>query len=130
MKFFRNQIVTKCIFIFMALHIFNLCVDVKDIELVGAPEDLSFNDQESVIEIILEQWLGFEDAISEHDEPDREDGGAIDFKKLTVIFYSCSFKKQALDLTVENDCTEHSFVYKPNFVQTPYLDIISPPPEA
>ncbi|WP_220273371.1 hypothetical protein [Pontibacter diazotrophicus] len=37
------------------------------------PEDLSFNDQESVVEILLEKVLGFENAIAEYDDHDTEE---------------------------------------------------------
>ncbi len=115
----------------MALHIFNLCVDTKDFELAGTPEDLSINDQESVVEIVLEHWLGIKNAIEEHDEPDQEDGGMLDFQKISFVYVQINPLKQPfINFQPENDCSEHSFVYTSNYVQMPYIDIISPPPEA
>ncbi|SFC81567.1 hypothetical protein SAMN04487987_10194 [Algibacter pectinivorans] len=57
----------------MGLYLLNISVDTKDPKPSHIPEDLSFNDQESIIEIILEKVLGFEDAIEEYDDPDTEE---------------------------------------------------------
>jgi hypothetical protein len=116
----------------MALNIFNLSVDVKDATDCYMPEDLSINDQESFIEIVVEKWLGYENALSEHDEPDQESGGTIDFQKVTYTNTSQQIyiKQEALNLSCENDYRQHSFIYKPNFIQIPFLDIVSPPPKA
>jgi hypothetical protein len=40
----------------------------------AAPEALSFNDIESVAELVLENWLGIKNTLSEHDESDQEEG--------------------------------------------------------
>ncbi|WP_239970595.1 hypothetical protein [Confluentibacter citreus] len=58
---------------FMGLYFLNISVDTVDVYPNYIPEDLSFNDQESIVEIIVEQVLGFENAIEEHDDPDTED---------------------------------------------------------
>lgn len=54
----------------MALFLFNISVDTVDPYPNFISEDLSINDQESVVEIIVEQVLGFEDAIVEYDDHD------------------------------------------------------------
>jgi hypothetical protein len=57
----------------MGLYLFNISVDIADPEPQHIPEDLSFNDQESFVELILEKVLGYEDAIKEVDDHDAED---------------------------------------------------------
>lgn len=57
----------------MALYLLNISVDPADIQPDYIPEDLSFNDQESIIEIVVEKVFGFEDAFEEYDDPDTED---------------------------------------------------------
>ncbi len=57
----------------MGLYLLNISVDATDPNADHLPEDLSINDQESIIEIVLEQILGFEDAIKEYDDHDPED---------------------------------------------------------
>lgn len=57
----------------MALYLLNISVDTADPVSEAISENLSINDQESVVEIIVEQFLGYEDAIAEYDEHDPED---------------------------------------------------------
>lgn len=57
----------------MALYMLNISVDSADPNPNHIPEDLTFNDQESIIEIVLEKILGYEDAIKEYDDTDMED---------------------------------------------------------
>lgn len=57
----------------MGLYMLNISVDTADPNPQHIPEDLTFNDQESIIEVILEQILGYENAIQEYDDNDTED---------------------------------------------------------
>lgn len=57
----------------MGLYLLNICVDTADPNPEHIPEDLSINDQESIVEIVLEKVLGYEDAIKEYDDYDAED---------------------------------------------------------
>lgn len=57
----------------MGLYLLNISVDSADPNPEHIPEDLSINDQESIVEIVIEKVLGFEDAIKEYDDHDTED---------------------------------------------------------
>lgn len=57
----------------MGLYLLNISVDTADPNPEHIPEDLSFNDQESIVEIVVEKVMGFEDAIKEYDDHDTED---------------------------------------------------------
>lgn len=57
----------------MCLHLLNVSVDAVDPNPEFISEDLSINDQESIVEIIVEKVLGFEDAFVEYDDRDSED---------------------------------------------------------
>ncbi len=57
----------------MGLYLLNISVDTADPNPNHIPEDLSINDQESIIEIVLEKVLGYENAIKEYDDNDTED---------------------------------------------------------
>ena len=57
----------------MGLYLLNISVDTADPHPDHIPEDLSFNDQESIVEIVAEKILGFENAIDEYDDHDTED---------------------------------------------------------
>lgn len=57
----------------MGAYLLNISVDTADPNPEHIPEDLSFNDQESIVEIVVEKVLGFEDVIKEYDDHDTED---------------------------------------------------------
>jgi hypothetical protein len=57
----------------MGLFLLNVSVDAEDPNPEHIPEDLSINDQESIVEIFVEQVLGYEDAFKEYDDHDTED---------------------------------------------------------
>ena len=57
----------------MALYLLNISVDMADPMPRFVPEDLSYNDQESIVEIVVEQLLGYEDAFEEFDDADSSD---------------------------------------------------------
>lgn len=57
----------------MALHILNMSVEVADIGNHQLLEDPTYNDQESIFELLVEQVLGFEDAVMEHESNNTGD---------------------------------------------------------
>lgn len=70
MDYIRKYWWTKLLVGFLALHILNLSVDSPDAQPYFVAEDLSINDQESFIELVVEKIFGFEDAFAEFDDPD------------------------------------------------------------
>lgn len=56
----------------MSFYLLNISVDVADPNPQHIAEDLTYNDQESIIELFVEQVLGYENAINEYDEHDHE----------------------------------------------------------
>lgn len=65
----------------MAVHIFNCAVDAPDSTPFGMPEDLTYNDMESIVEIIVEQVLGYDNAFPEYDDPDTDGTSAVKAQK-------------------------------------------------
>lgn len=108
------------------MHILNLSVDTKDAEPDYIAENLSFNDQETIVELVLEKVLGIENAIAEQDEPDPEDGGALDFKKINLISHFSN--KLFFSLNIHH--SKSAINYIASFHQSPTFDVFSPPPEA
>jgi hypothetical protein len=88
-------------------------------------EDLSFNDMESVVEIVLEQGIGIKDAIAEHDEPDDQSPCNVKTSLEFYFFYPCtkicSFKKEIEPLNITSLDEE-------NFIKEFVNEIIPPPP--
>ena len=69
----RNNLFINLLWGVMGLYLLNISVDTPDQEPEHIPEDLTINDQESIVEIIIEQVLGYEDAIKEYDDDEPED---------------------------------------------------------
>ena len=130
MKLFNRRVLSKLLLFFLTAVIFNLSVDVKDYSKNYIPEDLSFNDQESIVELIVEKWLGFSNAFIEYDEPDQEDGVILDFHKITLAISSQNqsivFEKSPI-IFIKN--SKRLNYLNSNRLKTPFLDILSPPPK-
>lgn len=70
----------------MAFHVLNCSVDTPDFLPENVAEDLSYNDIESVIELVVEQVLGYENAIAEYDDNDTDSNGGLEIKKSLSYF--------------------------------------------
>lgn len=57
----------------MALYLLNISVDTSDTNPDYVVEDLSINDQESIVELVVEKFLGYGNVIKEYDDPDAQD---------------------------------------------------------
>ncbi|WP_421807341.1 hypothetical protein [Flagellimonas sp.] len=110
----------------MGLYLLNICVDTADPNPKHIPEDLSFNDQESIVEIIIEKVLGFEDAFAEYDDPDSEEHNKKKNVKIDLLVYSPQ----------GNEGLKHSLNLKKKLyldhgsrLTMGFYDIDSPPPK-
>lgn len=81
----RNTAFTRILWGFMGLYLLNISVDSADPNPEHIPEDLSINDQESIIEIVFEKILGYEDAFEEYDDRDAEDHNKKTNVKIDLI---------------------------------------------
>lgn len=111
----------------MAMHIFNMCVDTPDAQPESVPEDLSINDMESIVEIVLEKGFNIDNAIAEHDEPDESDAGSFEMSK--------EFKVYAHPLTLkiiepEVHFVTHNLSYADPSYNSFVNEITPPPPKA
>lgn len=111
----------------MALIILNCSVDNPDAQPDCVAEDLSFNDMESIVEIVLEEGIGIKNAIPEHDEPDDE--GSNSTVKKTIDFYCCVKKKELINHgSISNKINK--FFYNGEFSEQFHPEIVPPPPKA
>lgn len=69
MRFFRKKLIMTVVCSIVSVQLFNLSFDPVDPDY--GKEDLSINEIESCIELILEIVLGYEDAVKETDESDE-----------------------------------------------------------
>lgn len=126
-RFARNKYLIKYFWGFMAFYLLNMSVDAPDKYAHYIAEDLSFNDQESILEIIIEQVMGFENAIMEHDDHDAT--RKVTLKKTQSLdVFVLSYKnflsntKHLSDSKINNT---HYFSSSSN----PYIEQDAPPPK-
>lgn len=128
MKVFRQHIIFRFFCLLMAFHIFNCSVDAPDMLPNYIPEDLSYNDMESVVEIVLEKIFDIENAVSEHDENDTEEGNSLSLKKDFSFHYRNTLEKikffynELHIVALANYDEQYSSQFHP--------EIVPPPPKA
>ena len=124
----RQNIKFRFFCAFMALYLLNCSVDTCDFNSNFEVEILSVNDQESIIELIVEKVLGYQNAIPEIDDCDSDNHTilkktvALDF--FTLPFFNINIISAECKLETKTTCFNNSSPLKT------YLEIHSPPPEA
>ena len=105
----------------------NISIDVADARPPGVAEDLSYNEQESIAEYIMEEILGIEDAFPESEDNDASQKTVL--KKANTIDQFV-----VTPLAVKEQ--DHAALQKNTYPQQPvispshqYIKIVSPPPE-
>lgn len=110
----------------MGIYLLNISVDADDPHPQNILEDLTYNDQESIIEIFVEKILGFENAIEEYDDHDTEDHNTKNIDKLDlIVHFSVEFTNSQPDY---NTRRRVYFDYKVNLTKG-FLQLNSPPPK-
>jgi len=110
----------------MGLYLLNISVDTADPNPEHIPEDLSFNDQESIVEIVVEKILGFEDAIKEYDDHDNEDHNKKKNVKIDLLVHVIKADKSDQNQFFERKKTFPD--YKARLTKG-FNEIDSPPPK-
>ncbi|MBD3583946.1 hypothetical protein [Flavobacterium selenitireducens] len=111
---------------FMALYLLNCCVDAPDASGRWKSENLSYNEQESVIELVVEKALGYGDVIPEYDDTDSGNESPVK-KNISIDF----FLLPQCDL-IQNERIASRVAFNPNHNNLnprEIPDYISPPPE-
>jgi len=123
----RNIFFTRLLWGFMGLYLLNISVDNVDPNYKIIQEDFLFNDQESIVEIVIEQFMGFENAIAEYDEPENEDQNKELIVKIDLLAHLTPS-----DLNCQNPFIKkrNSFSHFDVQIISSYLEIDSPPPKA
>ena len=110
----------------MAVYFLNCSVDAPDIQILSQQENLKFNDQESIIELLVEKALGFENAIIEQDDIDESQQNTIK-KIISLDCFVFHHSKSSLNVFYNWNSNEKHFLLFQKF-DTISLDIIAPPP--
>lgn len=123
----RNKKGLRWFWVFMALYLLNCSVDTSDIKPNCIPENLTINDQETFIEIIVEKVLGFENAIPETEDCDSENNTILKKTVSVDIFILPHFTLIINDSNIKS--TAENMRFGETNVLKPYFEIHSPPPE-
>jgi hypothetical protein len=113
--------------VLMALLLLNCGVDTSSIFAGSSLKHSSNNAQESIIEIVLEQLLGFENAIPETESEDMEQQSHVKKAQLIDIFIVPDFALNNGTLANEVKKTELAEIQQ--HLSKFYFKIPSPPPE-
>lgn len=121
-----NSVYTKIIWGIMGIYLFNISVDTIDSTPSHLPENLAINDQESIVEIIIEKILGYEDAIEEYDDNDTENQSEVSKVKIDLINQAPYLSK--IPVLVIN---ESSFkIFSNTKIHSGFYKKLTPPPKA
>lgn len=110
----------------MGLYMLNISVDTADPNPEYIPEDLSINDQESIVEIVLEKVMGYENAIEETDDNDTEDHTSKTNVKVNLMAYNTFNNSLRL---FSNTLGRQKFTEVTPYVSTGFHKLDIPPPK-
>jgi len=112
----------------MAVFLLNLSVDAPDPSPAYLPEDLSHNDQESIVEFVVEHVLGFENAFIEYDDDDNEERSSNLTLKIVLTPPAVPFSERPALVIVDSQ----SSPYPPylRWPSDPSGEVPAPPPKA
>ena len=110
----------------MGLYLLNLSVDTIAHIPSYVPQDLSVNDQESIVELIVEKVLGFEDAIKETDDSEREEHNDKKNTKIDFLVYQATNSK---DDPYRSRSDKRQYLNHNDLITSDYLAIDTPPPK-
>jgi len=111
----------------MGLYMLNISVDVPNYVLNHSQPITAFNLQESIIEIVVEKVLGFDNAIPETQDSDSDSKSRIkpSFKiDVYLSLFALSFSN--FKETVKNNNYNH---YRIPLIAELFSEVTSPPPD-
>lgn len=110
----------------MALYLLNISVDMADPNPKHIPEDVLFNDQESIVEIIVEKVLGYENAFKEYDDHDSEDHNKKNNVKIDFLVHQATTNQDSKNQFAEK---KKSYLDYKAQLKNGFKEIDSPPPK-
>jgi hypothetical protein len=127
MNIFRSRIFTRIFTLLLALQVFNLCVDAPDLHPYGRPDrDLSFNEMNSLAEIVLEKVLKIDNAFPEY--PERSNRHESSAPLAHVNFYFQQFSFCVLQ-EVSGYTADNLFIRREMLPLQHSGDVTTPPPK-
>jgi hypothetical protein len=104
----------------------NISVDAPDGHSDAIPENLSINEMESVVEIVLEKCLDIVDAIPEKDENDDNDANSIGKYSLQFFYNS---QQHSIEKAQHMIISKKMYSCNEYLLSDNYLEKDTPPPK-
>jgi hypothetical protein len=123
----RNNKIIRLFWFVLGLYFLNISVDATDSLYAEKKENLTINNQESIIEIVIEKVFGFDNAIAELDDNDNSQSSI--FKKIKSFEYIIEYHKSTGFPTPIISCSKEADKLTIQHISNPLLEIISPPPK-
>jgi hypothetical protein len=120
--YLRKKSFVTIVWMAVTLQLFNISFDAAD-PFYGR-EDLSVNEIESCVEMVLEIVLGHEDAIDESDESDE----APDKPGTNIILFSLFYSTVSIENPTIHTKNYHP-IFKSSHIESLSLPITAPPPK-
>ncbi len=83
----KKSIFPKFLWGFMACYMLNMSIDLTKPNIQYSAVNVSFNEQESIIELVLEKGLGFDNIIQELDDKETEEHHKKNNSKIDLIVH-------------------------------------------
>lgn len=126
LKNFRNNVFIKILFGVLGIHLFNISIDIPLLTPINHSQELSFNNQDSIVEFLLEKVLGFENAIEEQESNETDDCKPKNNLNIELIAARGAFFKTKLLRLKE---TKHKFHELIPQVTDGHIQLDTPPPK-
>jgi hypothetical protein len=126
LSYIRNSLFIRSFWGLIGLYLLNISVDTADRNPQHIAENLSINDQESIIEIVVEKILSYENAIKEYDDHDTEQHNKKANIKIDLTTHSIvdSSINQFIIKTTRNKFTDYK-----TFLISGFQNLDIPPPK-
>lgn len=119
----KNIRIQKALWLFMACYFINSIVDAPNLNLYTSA--VYFNEQETIIELVVEKIMDFGDVIPETNDTDNQEQTSLKKLKLEVYFPTLKL----VFLQPLYNCNTKTFCHSDLFIENPFHSIFSPPPE-
>jgi hypothetical protein len=125
MKLIRKNFALKFLWMLLALHILNCSIDAPDAKPNYIPEDLSYNEVESITEYVLEHLFDLNNIVNEQEDTDENDSFSA---KKTI---DLSHYQQGLNYILSYFFSKFNFaLYSEVYSEIYHPELVPPPPKA
>lgn len=126
MQAFRHSFFLRYFAVFLALYILNCSVEHPGANRLGLAEEMGINYQESLVELLIEQFLGYEYAIAEYEEEESPDNSS--FKKVLEVLLGAFGTSGLPSAKYLDKNVPKTYFYGQAALSAPCFEIHSPPP--